>query len=143
VEVVTCLLGDKDAPITFWLCLSNFSRANDFSAVVSSQSPHYGTIKSSLKTIYEDTLCPLDGITPQSNCIDVVWRLQSANDNALAVVDRVARHPSVAQVHHHSTALTAPFSNRHRRLRGGYGQAMSVVFRKRRSASVFYDALDM
>ena len=114
------------------------------SAVLNPQSPHYTSIKSRLATIYEDTLFPLDAITLHKNSTDVLPRVQRANDNALAVVDLLARHPSVAHINHPSTGPTAAFYNRHRRLaRGGFGQVLSIVFRNPRSAEVFYDGLDV
>ncbi|KAL4756014.1 pyridoxal phosphate-dependent transferase [Aspergillus foveolatus] len=113
------------------------------SVVLNPQSPHYASIMSRLATMYEDTLFPLDAITLQKNSIDVISRVQCANINALAVVELIARHPSVAQVNHPSTVPTAAFYKRHCRPRGGYGQVLGIVLRNPHSAEVFYNALDV
>ncbi|KAK4150343.1 pyridoxal phosphate-dependent transferase [Chaetomidium leptoderma] len=112
-------------------------------AVLNPQSHHYTSIKSRLAAIYEDTLFPLDAITLQKNSTDILSRFQRANDNALAVVDLLTRHPSVARVNHPSVVPTAALYNRHRRARGGSGHLLSIVFRNPRSAEVFYDGLDV
>ncbi|KPM41498.1 hypothetical protein AK830_g5104 [Neonectria ditissima] len=124
-----------------------FSGASDVaggSIVVNPKSRHHDRIRSQLAIQYQHVLCfPADVAALKRNSVNMASRVRKANENALAVVSLLQKHPSVATVHHPSSGPTFASYERHRRRDGGYGNVLSVVFRNPESARCFYDCLDV
>ncbi|XEV01775.1 hypothetical protein FSHL1_007062 [Fusarium sambucinum] len=124
-----------------------FSGASDVtggSVVVNPNSPHHDDILRYLRVQYENVCCfPGDITALLRNSINMVDRVRTANENAIAVVDLLTGHPLIAQVNHPSQGPTFSSYERHRRKNGGYGNILSVVFHCPESARIFYDTLDV
>lgn len=73
----------------------------------------------------------------------MVWRVRQCNENTLPLVDLLSSHPSIATVHHPSTAPTSSLYQGLRRKDGGYGNVLSIIFHRPASAEYFYNILDV
>ncbi|RGP70045.1 cys met pyridoxal phosphate-dependent [Fusarium sporotrichioides] len=124
-----------------------FSGASDVtggSIVVNPNSPHHDSILRHLGFQYKNVCCfPEDVKTLRRNSVNMVDRVRTANENAMAVVELLKNHPLIAQVNHPSQGPTFSSYDRHRRKNGGYGNILSVVFHCPESARLFYDVLDV
>src|SRR6478609_5653689 len=99
------------------------------SVVVNPNSPHHDNILRHLRVQYENVCCfPGDITALKRNSTNMVDRVRTANVNAMAVVDLLRDHPSIAQLNHPSQGPTFSSYERHRRINGGYGNILSVVF---------------
>ncbi|RFN43580.1 cys/met metabolism, pyridoxal phosphate-dependent enzyme [Fusarium flagelliforme] len=124
-----------------------FSGASDVtggSVVVNPNSPHHDNILRHLRVQYENVCCfPGDMTALKRNSTNMVDRVRTANINAMAVVDLLRDHPLIVQLNHPSQGPTFSSYERHRRINGGYGNILSVVFHCPEAARVFYDTLDV
>ncbi|KAK2744989.1 hypothetical protein FQN57_004119 [Myotisia sp. PD_48] len=113
------------------------------SVVVNPQSIDRDAIHGKLKEQYEDTYFPGDIGTMQYNSIDFVQRVYRSNKSAVSIAQLLANHSSVKELHYPLFGPTVHLYERYRRLNGGYGHLMSIVFHKPQSAECFYDALNV
>lgn len=116
------------------------------SLIVSPDRPHYARMKQALEDDYENLLSAADADVLASNCQDVVARVQSINEAALALVNELSGHPAIDQVYYPSTRHPERFEAvRDREFdSGGYGGLLSVVVKDGdRNAPQVFDALEV
>lgn len=120
---------------------SGFSNVTGGSLIINSSSPYHQAIHEALSKNHYNRCFPLDSEVLNNNCQNMIWRVKKCNDNTLPLVTLLSSHPSIAQVHHPSTAPTSPHYRSVMRKDGGYGNVLSIVFHSPRSAEYFYDVL--
>ncbi|RDW90302.1 uncharacterized protein DSM5745_02077 [Aspergillus mulundensis] len=113
------------------------------SAVVNPASRHYRQLHAKLSAIYEDNLFPGDAAVLASNSRDFDARVRVCNSNALALATFLTTQPAIASVLYPPFLPTGNLYERYRRVDGGYGYVLSVVFKDPKEAVQFYDRLDM
>lgn len=122
---------------------SGFSNVTGGSLVINPSSRYRQTIHEALSANYEDMYFPLDSEALKGNCQDLTWRVKRCNENTLPLVSLLGSHPSIAKVHHPSTAPTSLQYKSLMREDGGYGNVLSIIFHSPRSAEYFYNILDV
>ncbi|KAL5003211.1 pyridoxal phosphate-dependent transferase [Aspergillus recurvatus] len=123
---------------------SGASNVTGGSVILNPSSQHHQTLKTALATYHSKSpieYFPLDARTLLENSKDIVWRVRQCNANTLPLVDLLRAHPSIATVHHPSTAPTSHLYKAMMRKGGGYGNVLSIVFHDPRSAEHFYNVL--
>ncbi|KAI9044655.1 uncharacterized protein KD926_011625 [Aspergillus affinis] len=123
---------------------SGSSNVTGGSLVLNPKSRYHHAIKAALSANYENICFPLDIDTLKDNCQNIAWRVRQCNENTLPLVDLLSSHPSIATVHHPSTAPTSSlYESVMRENGGGYGNVLSIIFHQPRSAEYFYNTLDV
>ena len=122
---------------------SGTSNVTGGSLIINSRSQYYQTIHESLSINYENMCFPLDSEVLNNNCQNMTWRVKQYNDKTLPLVGLLSSHPSIANVHHPSTAPTSHHYRSVMRKDGGYGNVIGIVFHSPHSAEYFYDILDI
>ncbi|KAJ5953894.1 hypothetical protein N7501_008173 [Penicillium viridicatum] len=122
---------------------SGSSNVTGGSLVVNPSSRHRDAIKAALTAHYEETYFPLDIAALIDNCKNMPWRVKRCNENTLPLVNLLSSHPSIATVHHPSTAPTSSLYQSVMRKDGGYGNVLSIIFHRSDSAEYFYNILDV
>ena len=139
------LLGPGGADILVSSLTKQFSGSNNAmggSLVLNPDSPLYSRLHERLDRDYEPLLWRDDAAVLLSGSSDYEARCQQSNTSAMAIVDTMQAHRSVARVYHPSCERTDAY-NLYRREDGGYGALVSLVFHVHMHARLFYDALDI
>ncbi|KAJ5958675.1 uncharacterized protein N7479_005825 [Penicillium vulpinum] len=122
---------------------SGSSNVTGGSLVINPGSRHHDTIKAALFANYEETYFPLDNLTRIENCKDMPWRVKRCNESTIPLVNLLSSHPSIATVHHPSTAPSSSLYQSVMRKGGGYGNVLSIIFHRPDSAEYFYNIIDV
>ncbi|KAL4878096.1 putative cystathionine gamma-synthase [Aspergillus karnatakaensis] len=113
------------------------------SAVINPHSRHYDEIHTKLSAIYEDVLFPGDAGVLAQNSRDLTERVHRCNANAFALATFLKTQPAIESVLYPPFLPTGNLYERCRRVDGGYGYVLSVIFKNSAHAVQFYDRLDM
>lgn len=112
------------------------------SAVLNPRSGYYAALKRAAAALYQDTYWPEDAIFMERNSRDFASRIDRINANAEAIVALLAAHPLVRRVHYPKCNPDRANYEDCRLPEGGYGGLLSVVFKRKEDAEVFYDSID-
>ncbi|OIW30079.1 cystathionine gamma-synthase [Coniochaeta ligniaria NRRL 30616] len=112
------------------------------SAALNPRGRYYQSLKTAAAELYQDTYWSEDAIFMERNSRDFASRIDRINANAEAIVELLASHPLVGRVHY--PKLNADRANYEdcRLPTGGYGGLLSVVFKRREDAVVFFDSIE-
>ncbi|KAH8908591.1 cystathionine gamma-synthase [Coniochaeta sp. PMI_546] len=112
------------------------------SAVFNPQSRYYAALKEGAARLYQDTYWPEDAIFMERNSRDFASRIDRINNNAEAIVELLSAHPLVERVHYPKCNLDRANYEDCKLPTGGYGGLLSVVFKRKEDAMVFYDNIE-
>ncbi|KAK1752866.1 putative cystathionine gamma-synthase [Echria macrotheca] len=113
------------------------------SAVISRDSPYCERMRRALESRNENHVWfPEDVLVMEHNSRDFVSRARRASANALALVEQLRGHPSVAEVYYPEKSPTQWIYDQYKLPGGGYGFLVSVRFTSPATAIRFYDALE-
>jgi cystathionine gamma-synthase len=114
------------------------------SAVYNPRSRYYAALKAVAADGggYEDTYWPEDAIFLERNSRDFQSRIERINANSEAVAEVLRAHPLVERVHYPKFNPDRANYEDCKLPGGGYGGLMSVVFRRKEDAMVFYDSME-
>lgn len=112
------------------------------SAVFNPKSRYYPALKDAAAKLYQDTYWPEDAIFMERNSRDFASRIDRINTNAEAIAELLAAHPLVKRVHYPKCNPDRANYEDCKLPTGGYGGLVSVVFKRKEDAVVFYDNID-
>lgn len=112
------------------------------SAVLNPESRYYRALRAAAAELYQDTYWPEDAIFMERNSRDFASRIDRINTNAEAIAELLAAHPLVKRVHYPKCNPDRANYEDCKLPAGGYGGLLSVVFKKKEDAVVFYDSID-
>ena len=115
------------------------------SAVLSPASRYYAPLKAAAAATaaqLEDTYWPEDAIFMERNSRDFASRIDRINVNAEAIAELLLTHPLVKRVHYPKCNDDRDNYEDCKLPTGGYGGLLSVVFKRKEDAVVFYDSIE-
>ena len=142
-----CNVDLSEVADVVWMSLTKyFSGVGDVTGgamVVNPRSRQADSLRSLLRSGYEDLLLPADARALERNSRDFVRRVQAVNANAERLADHLQRHPRVEQVYY--PKLRQPdLYRKFLKAGGGYGGLLSVTLKDGAVRSPrFFDALSV
>lgn len=112
------------------------------SAVLNPEGRYYAALKEAAAELYQDTYWPEDAIFMERNSRDFASRIDRINANAGAIADLLCAHPLVKRVHYPRCNPDRANYEDVKLPGGGYGGLLSVVFKRREDAVVFFDVIE-
>jgi len=112
------------------------------SAVFNPKSRYYSPLKEAAARLYQDTYWPEDAIFMERNSRDFASRIDRINANAEAIAELLLSHPLVKTVHYPKCNPDRANYEDCKLPTGGYGGLLSVVFKRKEDAMVFYDNIE-
>ncbi|KAG6014378.1 hypothetical protein E4U43_006600 [Claviceps pusilla] len=112
------------------------------SAILNPNSKFYTSLKNAMDQIYEDTYWAEDVIFMERNSRDFLHRVDRINANAESICAILIEHPSVKQVFYPRYNPSKIHYDEFRFVDKGYGGLISIVFKTKSQAHVFYDSME-
>lgn len=112
------------------------------SAVFNPESRYYAGLKDAAARLLEDTYWPEDAIFMERNSRDFASRIDRINVNAEAIAELLLTQPLVKTVHYPKCNPDRANYEDCKLPNGGYGGLLSVVFKRKEDAVVFYDSIE-
>lgn len=110
--------------------------------VLNPVSRYYAALKTAAQKDYEDTYWPEDVIFLERNSRDFMTRIDRINANAEAICEVLLSNPLVKTVYYPKHNGDRANYDAVKLPAGGYGGLLSVVFRRKADAMVFYDSIE-
>lgn len=112
-------------------------------AILNSEGKYYESLKASVAKVYEDTYWAEDVIFMERNSRDFLARVERINTNAEIICDILSQHPLTKTIYYPKFNPSKANYDACKRLGGGYGGLLSVVFQEEHQAQAFYDAMEI
>ncbi|KAG5984854.1 hypothetical protein E4U55_002933 [Claviceps digitariae] len=113
------------------------------SAILNPNSNYYTSLKSAMDQVYEDTYWAEDAIFMERNSRDFLHRVDRINANAESICAILNEHPSVKQIFYPKYNPSRKYYEEFRFANKGYGGLISIVFKTKTQAHVFYDSVEI
>ena len=111
------------------------------SVTINPEGKYYNDFKAAITTEFEDTYWAEDVIFMERNSRDFASRVERINVNAETICEILLGSPLVKDIYYPKYNSSKPIYDACRLPAGGYGGLLSVTFRKRQQAILFYDAI--
>ncbi|KFA61334.1 hypothetical protein S40285_05876 [Stachybotrys chlorohalonatus IBT 40285] len=111
--------------------------------VLNPQSKYYDGLQRAMEEVFEDTYWPEDVVFMERNSRDFMTRIDRINVNSEAICDILLTSEVVKNIYYPKYNPSRPHYDACRLPNGGYGGLLSVVFKEKRQAMAFYDALEI
>ncbi|KAK3950206.1 pyridoxal phosphate-dependent transferase [Pseudoneurospora amorphoporcata] len=111
-------------------------------AILNPNSRYYSALKAFVQKEFEDTYWPEDVIFMERNSRDFVARIDRVNANAEAICRVFKGHPLVKTLYYPKYNDSRANYEAVKLPQGGYGGLVSVVFKEKKQAVAFYDAIE-
>lgn len=111
-------------------------------AILNPNSQYYSALKAFVQKEFEDTYWPEDVIFMERNSRDFVARIDRVNTNAEAICRVLKDHPLVKTLYYPKYNDSRANYEAVKLPHGGYGGLVSVVFKAKKQAVAFYDAIE-
>ncbi|RYP04053.1 hypothetical protein DL765_010317 [Monosporascus sp. GIB2] len=112
------------------------------SMVLNPNGRYYGSLKSTMPEVFEDTYWAEDVIFMERNSRDFKTRIDRVNANAEAICEVLMAHPLVTKIYYPKYNETRSNYEMCRTPDGGYGGLLSCTLKSKAHAMAFYDALE-
>ncbi|KAG6001364.1 hypothetical protein E4U21_004414 [Claviceps maximensis] len=113
------------------------------SAILNPNSKYYTSLRQAMNQVYEDTYWAEDVIFMERNSRDFLHRVDRINANAESICAILIGHPSVKHVFYPKYNPSRKYYEEFRFANKGYGGLLSIVFKNKSQAHVFYDSMEI
>lgn len=113
------------------------------SIVLNPKRPHYSALRTVMTNVYEDLMWCEDAVFLERNSRDFVKRVETINQNALAVAELLSKSDKVVKAHYPKYTTTGNYAKIMRPTKeAGYGGLLSIeLVGGEEAAQAFYDSL--
>lgn len=111
------------------------------SAVLNTKGRLYGDLKNVLRHQYEDNYWAEDAVFMERNSRDFVSRIERINKNAEDMAEYLKKSELVEEVYYPKLNPSRNYYDACKTAEGGYGGLLSVTFRNKHHAPIFFDNL--
>ncbi|PHH67597.1 hypothetical protein CDD82_1292 [Ophiocordyceps australis] len=112
-------------------------------AILNPDSKYYDSLKTAMESgVFEDAYWPEDLVFLERNSRDFIDRIGRINTNAEAICHVLNGHPLVKDIYYPKYSSSRHHYDARRLPNGGYGGLLSIVFKHKKQAQVFYDAME-